>query len=230
MTIDKKAFRSLSCGLFVVSATNDDGLLCGCVVNTVLQVASAPATLLVSVNKDCATCRAIQESGHFTASTLSEDSTMDLIGTFGFRTSTEVAKFEEFECSTFESGRRYLTHDMLSAFDVDVTTVVDVGTHLVFIGVVKEAVRLEEGTPLTYDHYHRVIKGKTPEKAASYNDGDDPTQEEVMTAERIASEPKIAWRCKICGFTVEGYPDGLPEDFKCPMCGMGREVFEKVLV
>ena len=70
-----------------------------------------------------------------------------------------------------------------------------------------------------------------PTKAASYNDGDDPAKDEIVEVEETASsEQKVAWRCKMCGYTVEGYPDGLPEDWRCPLCGMGRDYFEKVLI
>ena len=33
-------------------------------------------------------------------------------------------------------------------------------------------------------------------------------------------------RCMICGYIVE--MDELPDDFTCPMCGMGRDMFERV--
>ena len=39
---------------------------------------------------------------------------------------------------------------------------------------------------------------------------------------------KIAWRCTICGYIEEGYPDGLPEGYMCPICGAPREMFERV--
>lgn len=40
--------------------------------------------------------------------------------------------------------------------------------HLLFIGEVEDAERLSDETPLTYDYYHKVLKGKTPPKASSY--------------------------------------------------------------
>lgn len=32
--------------------------------------------------------------------------------------------------------------------------------------------------------------------------------------------------CTVCDYVYEG--DKLPEDFVCPLCGMGPEVFEEV--
>ena len=34
------------------------------------------------------------------------------------------------------------------------------------------------------------------------------------------------WVCKVCGYVYEG--DELPEDYVCPLCGVGPEEFEKV--
>lgn len=156
---------------------------------------------------------------------------MDLIGTFGFKSSKDIDKFSEFDHSVCESGLPRLTHDTLATFEVRVDSTVDVGTHLVFIGTVEDAEVVGEGTPITYDYYHRVLRGKTPKKAASYNDGDDPAKDEIVEVEETASsEQKVAWRCRMCGYTVEGYPDGLPEDWRCPLCGAGRDYFEKVLI
>ncbi|MBR2835306.1 MAG: rubredoxin [Coriobacteriales bacterium] len=36
------------------------------------------------------------------------------------------------------------------------------------------------------------------------------------------------WKCKICGYEVEVEGDALPEDFKCPICGQGPDMFEKI--
>lgn len=38
--------------------------------------------------------------------------------------------------------------------------------------------------------------------------------------------PRYRWRCTRCGYTVDA--DELPEDFICPICGAGREEFERI--
>ena len=35
--------------------------------------------------------------------------------------------------------------------------------------------------------------------------------------------PKKKWRCKVCGYIYEG--DKVPEDYKCPVCGVGADAF-----
>ena len=38
-------------------------------------------------------------------------------------------------------------------------------------------------------------------------------------------EGKTAWVCTICGYIY--YGEELPDDFKCPMCGVPKELFKK---
>ena len=37
----------------------------------------------------------------------------------------------------------------------------------------------------------------------------------------------MAWVCTICGYVEEDYDDELPEDYVCPVCGVGRDEMEK---
>lgn len=34
--------------------------------------------------------------------------------------------------------------------------------------------------------------------------------------------------CTVCGYEFEGDFENLPEDWVCPVCGVGKEQFEKV--
>ena len=36
---------------------------------------------------------------------------------------------------------------------------------------------------------------------------------------------KTGWVCTVCGYVY--YGDVLPDDFKCPMCGVSKELFER---
>ena len=134
--IDRKAFRSLSSGLYLITAKAGD-VRCGCVVNTLVQVASEPATLSVSLNKENATTAAILESGRFAATVLAEDTPMELIGTFGFHTSADTDKFAA--CASALDGAEvpYVTEHGLARFSVSVTETIDVGSHYLFVGVVE---------------------------------------------------------------------------------------------
>ena len=53
----------------------------------------------------------------------------------------------------------------------------------------------------------------------------EPAAEGEAAAEGVVT---TKWRCTICGAEVEVEVEELPADFKCPICGQGPEVFEKV--
>jgi flavorubredoxin/rubredoxin len=55
--------------------------------------------------------------------------------------------------------------------------------------------------------------------AASLNDGTGAAAEAPEAAGTV-------WRCTVCGYEYEG--EELPEDYKCPICGVGPDKFEKV--
>ena len=153
--MDMKAFYSLSCGLYLVSALHGEKAY-GCVVNTVTQVTAEPAKLMVAINKENATTAAVLESGRFEAAVLCETAPMELIGTFGFKTSREVDKFAPFQTARDAQGVPYVTQDVAARFGCKVVDTLDAGTHMLIIGLVEEAETLSSGAPMTYAYYHRV--------------------------------------------------------------------------
>lgn len=44
------------------------------------------------------------------------------------------------------------------------------------------------------------------------------------------AKTKWVWRCKVCGYIIDGYEDGLPEDFMCPICGSPAKKFKRIEV
>lgn len=221
--IDSKAFHSLSYGLYVVTAVDSDGRLVGCVANSFQQVTSTPPMVSVSLNKENATTKAILATGEYGITVLSTDADMELIGCFGFQTSADTDKYQNVDYSKCSLGLPYLMEASVARFSVKVTQTVDLPTHIMFIGDVVEAEPISDATPLTYDYYHNVIKGKTPPKAVSYIAEENPSNEK---APEPSSDGRIGWRCTLCGYIVE--MEELPDDFTCPICGVGKEFFEKV--
>ena len=221
--IDTKAFRSMSYGLYIISAKSGD-TTAGCVVNTFQQVTSKPARVSVAINKENFTTGVILESGRFEVSVLAESATMELIGRFGFKTSSEIDKFAETKHETDAAGVPYVAEHAVAHFGARVIDKVDVGTHYLIVGEVECAEVLSGEPPMTYAYYHQVKGGKTPPKASSF-DPDGGITPEPAPAQDDA-KPRIGWRCKLCGYVVE--MDELPEGFTCPMCGVGREMFERI--
>lgn len=208
--MDMKAFFSMSYGLYIVSSKANNKAA-GCVVNTLAQVTSEPARMSVTVNKDNYTARIIEDSGVFAGVVLSQNATMELIGKFGFGSSSDSDKFAGLRTAVDGNGVPYVTEQTVARFSCRVVDAVDVGTHVIFIGEVTEAQVIDrDAPPMTYAHYHLVKKGITPPKASSYQ----------------PEENKKGFRCKICGYTLGS--DNLPSDFVCPICGKGAEFFEAI--
>ena len=107
-------------------------------------------------------------------------------------------------------------------------------THTIFLGKAEEAEILDGSqTPMTYSYYHRVIKGKAPKNAPTWQPEKQEAEEKSVSYaaedERATQDGTAGsvgkWICGICGYAYEG--ETLPEDFKCPICGRGPEVFRK---
>ena len=225
--IDTKAFRSMNYGMYIISTKRGDELV-GCVVNTFQQVTSKPARVSVAINKENYTAGAVLEAGRFEATVLSESASMELIGRFGFKTSAEIDKFAETPHSFDEAGVPFVTEGAVAHIGARVIESIDVGTHYLIVGEVECAEVLSDEQPMTYAYYHLVKGGKTPPKASSYIASDSEPNEPVAAeaASEDSAKPRYGWRCMICGYVVE--MDELPDDFTCPMCGMGRDMFERI--
>lgn len=230
--IDPSAFHRLSYGLYLVTACTKEGKKVGCVANTFQQVASKPPMASVSLNKENATTQAILETGAYAVSVLDQAATMELIGLFGFKSSHDVDKFADVQHEICGADIPLVLAHCAAAFTVSVREQVDVGTHIMFVGPVEEAKALSDAAPMTYAYYHEVLRGKTPSKAASYAE-EVVTPDGQLGAETVravedggASKPRYGWRCKLCGY-IE-MVDELPDDFTCPICGVGKEMFERI--
>lgn len=220
--IDQTAFFNLSYGLYLVAAT-DGERKAACVANTFQQVTSSPMQVSVALNKENATTDVILDSGRFTVSCLAKDATMELIGTFGFHCSTDVDKLATCETGLDAAGVPYVAEQCVARFSARVVQAVNLGTHILYVGEVEEAEKLCAGEPMTYAYYHQVKGGKTPPKASSFLP-DAATADAAPAGD--APKPKVGWRCKVCGH-IE-YVDELPDDFVCPVCGVGKDMFERV--
>lgn len=195
-------------GLFVITAC-DGGRDNGCISNTVMQVAMQPDRISVALNKGNLTTELIQRSRRFTASILSEAADFDLFKHFGFQSGREVDKFADFRnFRRVANGTLAVTRGTNAYISVEVEQVVDLGSHLLFIGPVTEAEVLNDVPSATYNYYQEHIKPK-PEPVGQDDGG------------------KTVWRCVICGYEYEG--EELPADFICPICKHPATDFEKVV-
>ena len=204
-------FRKLSYGVYVVS-TWDNGRATGCTANSAMQITSSPATIAVSINHDNYTNHCIQETGKFAISILAEDSDPSIIGTFGFHSGSSMDKFESVKYSV--EDHLPVVSDSCGYIVCKVIDKMETATHTVFLGEVTGGEVFGDRQAMTYAYYHKVVKGKSPKNAPTYL----PEEESTAATQR--------YKCTVCGYIYEG--DSLPEGYRCPVCGVGEDKFEKI--
>jgi flavin reductase (DIM6/NTAB) family NADH-FMN oxidoreductase RutF/rubredoxin len=244
--IDYKALHLISYGLYVVSSKYGKKMN-GQIVNTVVQVTAQPPRIAVSVNKHNLTHDYIQRSQIFSVSVLDENTPMRFIGLFGFKSGRDVDKLSKTKYEKGIADCPIVTDYTLGILEVKVINQIDVGTHTVFIGDVKSAKTLREGTPLTYATYHQIKGGKAPKTAPTYHPDVpetaptySPPRESLHT---VASKPKKGqqYQCEVCGWMYNpdlGDPEhdippripfnDLPADWTCPLCGANKDQFAPI--
>jgi flavin reductase (DIM6/NTAB) family NADH-FMN oxidoreductase RutF len=163
--MDKKAFRDLSYGVYIVS-TWDSGRMTGCTANSAMQITSSPATIALSLNHDNHTNACVRDCGHFALSILSEASDPSLIGRFGFFSGRDTDKFDGVD--HYLLGNVPVVRGACAHIVCRVIDAMETATHTVFLGEVIEADKTAGAAPMTYAYYHNVIKGTTPKNAPTF--------------------------------------------------------------
>ena len=189
--MDEKAMFKLSYGLFVVTAREGEKDN-GCITNTVQQVTVTPNRITVAVNKANYTCGMIERTKKFNVSILSESAVFDTFKHWGFQSGANVDKAVGITFSRADNGVIYVTEGVNAVLCAEVSQIIDLGTHLLFIADVSDAFVLNETPSATYAYYHKNIK---------------PAPQ---------AQKKKGWVCTICGYIYEG--ETLPDDFICPLC------------
>ena len=174
-----------------------------------MQITSDPITVAVSINHDNYTNQIIKDFKKFAINILPETVDMNWIGTFGFESSKNINKFEQIDYRMEQSLP--ILPSTCGALLCEVKETIETSTHTIFIGTVYETVSATKDNPMTYAYYHQVKKGTSPKNAPTY-----------ITKEK----KKTKWVCTVCGYVVE--MDELPNDFRCPICGRGKEAFKKL--
>lgn len=207
--MDLKAFFSLSYGVYVISSFANEKDT-ACIANTFTQVTAEPPKVSIALHKDNYTTSLIKETRVFNCSVLLADVEMDTIRRFGFQSGRDVNKFDGISYIKDELGIKHIDKEIAATFSCKVEQVIDVGTHVIYIGEVVACHSYSNEPVLTYADYHTKKKGTTPKLAPSY----------------VKEVTKKGYRCTICGFILED--EVLPDDYKCPICNAPADLFEKI--
>lgn len=146
----KKAIRSLSYGLFIITAEHE-GKDNGQTANTCFQITSDPVQIAIGINKNNYTHELISKSGRFGVGILDQEG-QDLARIFGYRSGRELDKFAKIKAHRGSSGV-LLPDQVLAALEADVVNTMDTGTHTLFLGKVTNAELLTQGEPMTYAYF-----------------------------------------------------------------------------
>ncbi|MEO0025182.1 MAG: rubredoxin [candidate division WOR-3 bacterium] len=233
--VDQRALDKFTYGLYVIASRNGDRIN-GLVVNTVVQVALNPTLVSVTINKNSLTNEFIRKSGVLAISVLTQDTPLEFIGRFGFRSGREFDKFAGVNYELGITGAPMLTDYTVAQIEARVRERIDCVTHDLFVAEVVAARVIREAEPLTYSYYHLVKKGKTGKGAPTYR---EENKAQTKGKENEGSIKMKRYVCSVCGYVYDpsvgdpenGIPAGtpfenLPAEWVCPVCGATKDQFE----
>jgi len=197
--IEASALFKIEYGLYVLT-TSDGEKDNGCIVDAVMQVTSTPARVAVALNKDNFSHGLVVKTGKFNLNCITKDAPFDLFKNFGFQSGRDADKFSGVEFWRAENGVPVLIDNINAFISLKVVSSTDLGTHTLFICDVTEAKEISSEETITYSYYRSHTKN--------------------------TQQKKKGFVCTVCGYVYEG--DTLPEDFVCPVCKQGAEVFKEL--
>jgi len=165
--MDLNVLHNIGYGMYVVSSNKGD-LLNGQIANTLFQITSEPITVAISINKKNLTHEYIESSRRFSVSVISENAPLGFVGKFGFKSGRTEDKFKDTKFIKLGSGCPVVLDNALCYLEAEVINEFDCGTHTLFLGKMTDSKILKIGRPMTYDYYHQVKRGTTPETAPTF--------------------------------------------------------------
>lgn len=189
--------KKITQGMYVLTTTGG-----GCVVDAVSQVSGGDSPLIaVAVMKKNYTNELLRKNSKFALSVLSKTVNPEIIKTFGFNSMRDINKFESIE--TVEVEGVNIIKDSLGYMVCEIVDSIDNDTHTLFIGRLVTSELYDDSDAMSYQYYQE-------------------NKEDLL---RVRTDNgNTAWICTLCGYIYYGAE--VPEDFKCPICGAGKEAFE----
>ncbi len=215
--MDSTVLRRLTYGLYLLSARegvgdpkqtdnayhDDTSVNNACIINTAMQVSEGPDRIVIAVRRGSLTGEMIARTGACNLSAITADAPYALFCRFGMQSGREADKFADFAGAVRASnGILRLTDHSCYYLSLKVERTEDLGSHYLFFCTLTDGAILSEGEPCTYAYYQAAIKPKPVPSGTA------------------------GWRCTVCGYVYRG--ESLPEDYLCPLCGEGAQMFERI--
>lgn len=211
--MNNSILRKLSYGMYTIGVKSEEKLS-ACIVNTVFQISSNPVVIAVSINHSCYTAHQIEKTKEFSVTVLNTETPKSVFTALGFSSGFDKDKLADVPHTVVE-GLPVITQGRCGYLICNVIDKITLSDHTVYFAEVTSTSDVTEGESMTYDYYHKVIKGSAPPKAPTY-----------VEDEREGSNQK-QYVCDICGYVYDGeIPfEELPDDWKCPVCQMPKSKF-----
>ena len=195
--MDKNIIRKLTHGMYILTTVGG-----GCFVDAVCQISGGDNPLIsVAVMKTNNTNKLLKELGKFALSVVGLENNPEIIKIFGMNSSRDINKFEGLEVEEIDGIN--VIKDSLGYMICEVVDSIENDTHTLFIGRAIKSKLINDSSAMTYTYYQEH-------------------KEELLKVKTKSN--KTAWVCMMCGYVY--YGEELPDDFKCPLCGVGKEYFE----
>ena len=165
--MDLNAFFKITYGVYIVTSKLEDKLN-GMVATAVCQVTAEPVRMTIAINKESLTHEIVQKTGLIGVSALRQKTDFNFIGSFGFKTGRNTDKLKDIGYEPGITGVPLLIDNTVAVFECRVIDTMDAETHTIFLAEAVSARILTEEEPLTYEYYHKVIKGKSPKFAPTF--------------------------------------------------------------
>lgn len=217
--MDLQALNNLSYGMYIVT-TRKERKNVGCLINSAMQITSKNPIIAISLNKENYTNEVLKETRKCALSILSEKTNPEVISKFGFLSSSETNKFENRNYKDIDN-LPVILEDICAYIIGEVIRVIDAETHDIFLIRVKQTEKVSEESPMTYKYYRERLKGNSPKKAPTYQE------------EKLENQAANRYQCSVCGYIYDDSKEevkfeDLPEDWTCPLCGVGKDKFVKL--
>ncbi len=199
MKNNTNALFNIGYGLYVIT-TNDGKKDNGMIANAVCQLTSNPIRVSVTLNKSSYTHDTIKKTGKMNVNCLNVQAPFAVFEAYGFKSGKDIDKFAGSEVIRSENGLVVLPNYINAFMSLETAEEIDLGSHTMFICNLCECDVVNEAPTMSYTFYQTNVKPKTEAK-------------------------KSSWVCSLCGYVHD--EEELSEDFVCPLCGHGREFFEK---
>jgi len=166
--MDNNVLSKLTTGMFVVTSAFEDKTN-AFIANSLVQVASEPTVLSLSVFGKNFSKELIQNSKKFNVSILSTDATIDFIRALGYKSGRDVDKLAKVKFTKGENGVPAVTQGACGYLECEVINEIDLGSCIVFFAKLTNAVYLDSKDPMTSEYYQKALEGKLPPSSPGWS-------------------------------------------------------------